>query len=615
MIINKINSAIYTHQTTKLKDKNVTYQTKPLQYDVFIRSVQTQPAFLGKNIDFDVVKSLTEHLAKRPYSKKHAQKVCTSETYEKARGITGELPTSWTDKISDIELFDKEAFCEKFGEIFSIDRHWADIDIMTDSLRKLFKEHGIIKNETDLTTEFIGKGFFGRNFKISIGDGNDKVVKEFKRTYRYHNNHGNYSEQNLGEHFKKFAGRDTEMVPYYYGDTKNGILITKFISEDSPKPTGKINLEDLGTAYDDGAPRNYVGDWIVDFGGLITINNLVGKPKAQKIFREFKYSGANDDLIAKFNNIFSKATKTDEKEYNETMIGLTHSIRFLPEDIQGSFYEKMHNLGLKDIDIAILDNAGYFKHSFNSGLLLENIAKTDNIDVKKAICRQIKYFPSPLKDRIFEEYSANETNQSIKKYLARNLNQYYKNIANRINIFDNLAKDADAYANIALINALEKNFSNKNTIDTRFERLFETGDMITKSALARNIETFNETPQLLQKWLNKFNAIPDFRIKRGLAESVVFLPEEFQAKTFESLLDVQDNNTKEFLAEAITSVKGYQNHEDWLKKILDNGDNTIRRSLAAHVKDIKYPAVKQRWIEIILDGADSSIKKIIDKNN
>lgn len=615
MIINKINPIIHTHQKSKIENKNGIYQTKPLQQDVFIRSIQAQPAFLGKNIDFDVVKKLTEHLAKRPYSKKHAQKVCTSEAYEKARGITGELPSSWTDKISDITLFDKEAFCERFGEIFSIDRHWADIDVMTDSLRKLFKEHGIIKNENDLTTEFVGKGFFGRNFKISIGDGNDKVVKEFKRTYRYHNNHGNYSEQNLGEHFKKFAGRDTEMVPYYYGDTKNGILITKFISEDSPNPTGKINLEDLGTAYDDGAPRNYVGNWIVDFGGLITINNLVGKPKAQKIFKEFKYSPANEDLVSKFKNLFASAVKTNENEYNETMIGLTHSIRFLPENIQGSLYEKMHSLGLKDVDIAILDNAGYFKYSFNAAPLFESIAKTDNINVKKAICRQIKHFPSPLKDKIFEEYSANETNQSIKKYLARNLNQYYKNITNRINIFDDLAKDADAYANIALINALEKNFSNKNTIDARFERMFETGDMITKSALARSIETFNETPELLQKWLNKFNAIPDYRIKRGLAESVAFLPEEFQAKTFESLLDIQDNNTKEFLAETITSVKGYQNHEDWLKKLLHGGDNSIRRSLAAHVKDIEYPEVKQKWINIILDGADSSVKKIIDKNN
>lgn len=615
MIISKINPIIYTHPKNKLENTKNIYQTKPFQQDVFIKSTKAQPAFLGKNIDFDVVKSLTEHLAKRPYSKKHAQKVCTAKTYEQARGISGDLPTSWTDKISDIKLFDKEAFCENLGEIFSIDRHRADIDVMTASLRNLFKEHGIIKNENDLTTEFIGKGFFGRNFKISIGDGNDKVVKEFKRTYRYHNNHGNFSEQNLGEHFKKFAGRDTEMVPYYYGDTKNGILITKFISEDSPKPTGKINLEDLGTAYDDGAPRNYVGDWIVDFGGLITINNLVGKPQAQKIFKEFKYSPAAEDLVSKFKNLFSNASKTDEKEYNETMIGLTHSIRFLPENIQGSLYEKMHNLKLKDVDIAILDNAGHFNHSFNSNPLFESIAKTDNIDVKKAICRQIKYFPSPLKDNIFEEYSANETNQSIKKYLARNLNQYYKNITNRINIFDNLAKDADAYANIALINALEKNFSNKNTIDARFERMFETGDMTTKSALARSIETFNETPELLQKWINKFNAMPDYRIKRGLAESVAFLPEEFKASTFEDLLEVKDNNTKEFLAETITSIKGYQHHEEWLKKLLDDGDNTIRRVLATHVKDIKYPTVKQKWINLILDGADSSVKKIIDKNN
>ncbi len=609
MIINRISPSLYINYPKINTEKKVSYQT--LQRDIFVKN---QVAFAGKNIDFDVVKKLTEHLAKRPYSKKHAKAVCTSEAYEKAKGITGEIPESWTEKIKDIKNFDKENFCERLGDIFTLDRHWADIDVMTDSLRKLFKEHGIISDENQLTTEFIGKGFFGRNFRISIGDGHDKVVKEFKRTYRYLNNHGNYSEQNLGEHFKKFANRDSEMVPYYYGDTQNGILITKFLSKDMPEPTGKIDLEDLGTAYDDAFARNYVGKWIVDFGGIITETNLVGNAKAQNIFKKFKYADKTEDLISKFEKIFSESSKLDSKEYNDTMIGLTHSIRFLPNDAQGERYLAMHSLGLRDVDIAILEESGRFPLFFNSDSLFESIAKTDDINVKKAICRKIKNLPKELKHKIFEEYSANETNQSIKKYLARNLNEYHMNIQNRKNIFDNLAKDADCYANVALIRAMEKNFSDV-TREPRFEKMFETGDMITKSALVRSIEMFNENPKLMKKWIDRFMEIDDPRIKRSLAESVSCIPEEFQAETFEKLLDVTDNNTKEFLAEALISIKGYFRHKDWLIKILDGGDNTIRRVLATHIPEIKNPQVKQEWTKLILDGADSSVRKIIAENN
>ena len=182
-----------------------------------------------------------------------------------------------------------------------------------------------------------------------------------------------------------------------------------------------------------------------------------------------------------------------------------------------------------------------------------------------------------------------------------------------INIFDNLAQNADAYANIALINAMK--YISESKVEPRFEKMFETGDMITKSALARNIEMFNEKPELLKKWLEKFFESDDFRIKRALAESVVYLPEKFQVPVFEALLPVKDNNTKEFLAEALISIKGYYRHKDWLIKILDGGDNTIRRVLATHIPEIKNPQVKQEWTKLILDGADSSVRKIIAENN
>ena len=188
MIISKISSnPIYTNYFQNKIQKNNNYTIAPLQSDSFVRNVNSTqiPAFTGKNINFDTVAKLTDHFAKRPYSKKHAEKVATSVNYADAFGITGELPESWTKKISNIKDFDKSSFCERLGEIFTIDRHEANIDILTDNLRKLFKDHGIISDENMLNVAYlfllaslIIVGFFGF-YILSI---KNKDLFVFKKT-------------------------------------------------------------------------------------------------------------------------------------------------------------------------------------------------------------------------------------------------------------------------------------------------------------------------------------------------------------------------------------------------------------------------------------------------
>lgn len=642
MIINKIGVSFSGLNYLKFNNNNsFNYQSNPMSQDVFVKSSglpnTNKVAFAGgvkplsDDIDFDAVEKLTEHLARRPFSKKH--NVGVYKRYPASQGISGDLPPSWLAKV-DSKDFDKNSFCKELGKIITEDRHDANIDVMKNSLRNLFITHGIMTEDDNFEVDFVGKGFFGRGFKITIND-DAKLLKEYKRTYRYHNNHGNLSEQNLGEHIRKYSHNFTNMAPYYYGDSKNGFMICEFIYPDTPLPKIEIphedlfqkygvgdiksqkiehvDLDDMGMAYDDDKPRNIVGDYYVDFGGLITINNLVGKPIAQNIYKTFKYnSEVSPELkMELFNKIFND---DDQKTLRERMVGLTHSIKYLPEEVQADYYNKMHSLHDVNVDIAIVESSDNRKWHEGKEALLEDISKSENENIHKAISRKIKNFPTALQQKLFMEL-ADSPNQSVKKYLARNLNYYFEKPENRIIIFDKLAKNADSYAHVALTNALEW-LSAKNA-DKNFEYFYNTNDIITQCALARSLYLFNEEPALLNKWTNKLLEIEDFRVKRALAEMIPELSEhkDLVFDLFADLLDVQDNNTKEFLAEGITYVQGFMQHPDWVSTLLKNSDNTIRRSLANQLPKITSPFIRERWEKLILNGADSSVKKIIEKQN
>ena len=560
------------------------------------------------SINFEQVKLLTNAISRNTNSKKRV--IQKYADYPEAEGLTlgGGLPEAWMKRIKDVSKFDKEVFFEKLGEIFTIDRHYADVDVLSKNIEKLFKEQGIAQETDKVTTKYVGMGFFGRTFKIDINGEDSKVIKEFKRTYRYHNNHGNYSEQNLAEYINEYAGKNTDMVRYYFGDTKNGILAVDYISSSTPVPQKRIHLDELGLAYDDPKPANYVGDYIIDFGGLITVSNLVGNKQAQAVYRKFKNIKDADEKIKLFNEIFSN---NKDLEYQNNLIGLTHSIKFLPEEIRGDLFTKMASLNNSRVDVAIVENIKNFGFMFNGKDILERIAASPEKKVQEVVAREIKHFPDSLRHKIFEDYSTID-NPKLKKYLARNINYYYKNIGNRVNIFDNLSQNTDLYADIALANSLK--WLGSRDIAVRYENFFNKNDVILSSVLIRNIDLFKENYKMIEKWINKFMEIDDPRIKRSLCEIVGELPEDIQIPTFEKLLTVDDMNAKEFLAQSFFSIQYFENHTNWLIKLLENSDNSVKRVLASNINRVKSPKKRQEWANLILNNADSSVKEIIESN-
>ncbi len=565
------------------------------------------PTFKAANLA--EVEKLTAEISKRIYGKQGA--IDIYKKYPKAEGIsfgTSGLPKAWLERIKDFSKFNLATFCEQLGKIFTVDRHFSNIDSIAQSLRILFNQHGIIDGNTDkLNVSYLEKGFFGRAYKIDINDENPKVIKEYKRTYRYHNNHGNYSEQNIAEYISRYSGANTNVAKYYYGDTKNGIMILDYISKDTPQPENIIELDELGLAYDDGKPRNLINNYIIDFGGMITISNLIGNEDAQNVYRIFKHLNNNEEKQELFNSIINDV---NNEKYKDKLIGLTHSIKFFPENKQLDLYKKMHEFNDTDINIALIENFKNFGILWNDNEIVRDLITSEDIAIKEILAREIKHIPANLSHPLMEKLST-EDNNTIKKYLARNLNYYYKDREKRIEIYNNLTQNADLYANIALVNSLE----NLPLVERNkhFERFIGFDNPVITSALARNIELFQNDEKLLKKWLDKLMDESDIRIRRSLCESVKYLPENLMKETFVKLLDIPDMNGKEFLAETLTSIPGYHLNPEWFDKIIEGAGNSVKRELAKTLKTVNAPILKRKWAKELYEKGDSSVKEILKK--
>lgn len=520
------------------------------------------------------------------------------------------LPTEWTSRINDIDNFAKDEFITEFGKIFSQEREFADVDLLRDRLFALFQKHKIVDADTPFDVRYIGKGFQAWVYRIGIGNDENSgvVVKLFKRKYNYLQNHGNHTEQNLAEYVKNYAGDRSEFVKYYYGDTKNGLMTVDYLPPTIEEPKYILDLEDIGIGYGDDFPKNRVNGHICDYGGIETKSNLIGNMPAQEVYSAIKYMKDDEEKVKLFNEIYSQR---DDEQFYDKAIGLVHSIKFLPEEMQSKLYNEFYEIGSHRVNIALIQNIKNFESLSGTEELIEKLCTTTERKEQETIAKEIKNIPSDIRHRIFEEYADSKISAVI-KYLARNINHYYQNIGNRRNIYEKFIENCDTYSGIALINSM--GYMSPGSYDRYFEKFFAKNDPIINTTLARSLEHLSEDTKVQQKWINKLLECDDIRVKTALCESVSYVDDSLRAKLFEALLPLKDHVAKEFLAQNITSVPGYANHPDWLPRLLDGADNMILGALVFTLKTVKNEAVKKDWAEKIAQKGDDSIKKMLGFN-
>lgn len=565
-------------------------------------------SFRGK-LNWNEIAEYSKDMGKRIYSKRHATNL--SKLHEGASGITEGrgLPEEWISRIKDSAKFDKDNFITSFGEIFEKERAFADVDRLKNDLSQLFQKHGIIDDKTPLSVKYIGHGFQAWAYRIGIGtDKNNGIVtKLFKRNNNFLQNHGNHTEQNLAEYVKNYAGDNSEFVKYYYGDTKHGIMVVDYLPPNIEEPKHKLDLTDFGIGYGDDFPKNRINGYICDYGGIETVTNLVGNKLAQDVHSSIKYAKTPEEKINLFNKIISQNDGSDD--FKDKAIGLVHSIKHMPKEIQADLYQKCYDLNSHRVNIALIQNIKNFDGSEKLAQLTEKLTtNVDDIKAQETIAKEIRSIPDKLRHQFFEEYT-NTKHSAIIKYLARNINQYYKDLPNRVNIYKTFSENADPYASVALINSMK--YMGESRYDEYFEKFFSKNDTMVNTSLARSIDLFNDNKKMQQKWIDKLLEYKDENVDAGLAEALPFINEDLRKPLFEKLVHTKDRVTKEFLAENITSIPGYKQDMDMVKQLLNGADNMIRSSLTDTIKKMPTGMTKSTWTKLVLDGADNSIKKAL----
>ena len=621
MNINKIGLKLNNTMILDKQNSNIGIQknsTNPINPSIDYNMPIMAPNYLTNinfraHIDWNAVADYSSDMGKRIYSKRHVTNL--AKIHDGASGIVDGrgLPSEWTNRIKDITKFDKDSFITSFGEIFEKERKFADLDKLKSDLSELFQKHGIIDKTTPFSVGYIGHGFQAWAYKIGIGDDKNAgvVTKLFKRNNNFLQNHGNHTEQNLAEYVRRYAGDKSEFVKFYYGDTKHGLMTVDYLPKTIEKPTEILDLTDLGIGYGDDFPKNRINGWICDFGGIETVTNLVGNQSAQDVHDAIKYAKSPEEKISLFNNIISQNDGSDE--FKDKAIGLVHSIKHLPKDLQAEMYQKCYDLGSHRVNIALIQNIKNFNFCPELDTLTEKLTtNVDDIKAQETIAKEIKHIPSKLAHKFFEEYTDTK-HSAIIKYLARNINQYYKNMPNRVNIYKTFSENADPYASVALINSMK--YMGSSRYDEYFEKFFSKNDTMINTTLARSIDLLNDEPKLQQKWIDKLLACDDVQVITGLCESVKFIEPELRAPLFEKLLDSKDKVAKEFLAENIITVKNYAQHPEWVAKLLDGADNIVRGSLVNTIQQMPNNKTKETWLKMTLDGADNFVKAMVTKEN
>ena len=591
------------------KENAVFNKTADYQTNVFVPSYSYNINFRALN--WGEIHKYTNDLSKRIYSKRHINEFY--EIYKDANGITAGngLPEVWTSRIKDISHFDKDSFIENFGKIFAEERIFADVDKVQKRLTQLFRQHKILDDNESLDVQYIGHGFQAWAYKISTGDENDKgiVTKLFKRHDNIFQNHGNKTEQNLAEYIRAYTNNDSEFVKYYYGDTKNGIMLVDYIPEDIEPPKTKLDMSDIGIGYGDDYPRNRINGYICDYGGIETVSNLIGNKPAQEVHRAIKYASSDEEKVRIFNELYSQRVNTDE--FKDKAIGLVHAIKFMPKEMQAELYKKCYDLKSHRVNIALIQNIKNFAYLDETAEMIEDLV-LNSVDQKEmeTSAKEIKYIPSKVRHLFFEQQIDSKVSAVI-KYLARNINMYYHDLPNRNNIYNRFIENCDIYSGMALIGSM-KHMSSSH-FDEYFEKFYAKNDSAINTALARSLEVLNDDIILQGKWIKKLLECNDRDVNTGLAESVSYVRSENRSILFEKLLSSQDKVTKEFLAQNLSAVPGYTFHTEWVEKILDGADNMVRGALLNTVKSMPESMVKTNWINMIMKGSDKTIK-VMSKN-
>lgn len=342
----------FSNKQFRLDRDTVTFSQQPIQ-----SSPKTQLSFTG----------LTQTLSAKLFNTNNdIKQLIEKEEHQNSpfRGIVGNLPNNWMAKLSkdnkesDIKQI-YTAFADaanlinaKFKEVESLGFKNEDLprlepqltearNIITESL----KDHGLVKDTTELGFEHVGQGRYGITFKFKVED-KLFIYKVFFTNAKQTSSelsHGILKEVNRAAFIKKHVG-PCQYPELFFADMKSGYMITRLINNDSKTPlfidetsygakNGDVNED--GPNKGKYVDQNVINGYVVDYGGIRIDNHLLATNKTIRwVYKQFKDLPELEQKLEKWDELYKTVINNKVPNCHDIMTGLIDYAKFLPREKQ-----------------------------------------------------------------------------------------------------------------------------------------------------------------------------------------------------------------------------------------------------------------------------------------
>ena len=361
--------------------------------------------------------------------------------YPQSNGIVGNLPKEWVDKIPKAfrEKTIKEFYSDFKGVLSVFQKSASGQSRVESGLSSTFIKAGIIKPNERICLQNIGNGCDGVVYRLRGVSDDKHVIKVFYKssTYIERDNRACLEELNRAAFWQKNAGKNTQMVRFYFGDADAGYMINKFVDEKAPVCKKYVDPEIYGLKSTDVEPKevidghNKIRGFQIDYGYIEVFDNFLNKDKSsQKILKEFLASKSEDR-----GQIFKKCCQKDSRFESH----FANMIDILPLKERKIYFDKLLKSKDTKTRLILMDKIQYLKIEDRADYFYKLAGETD-VNLKMKLVQKMNCLPHYEIVPVFNTY-ANSASSEIKEQLANKLRLLPD--ALRVEYFKQFAQNAD----------------------------------------------------------------------------------------------------------------------------------------------------------------------------
>jgi hypothetical protein len=318
---------------------------------IYQRNNSNNPNFRG----------LTSQLKRHPYANA-IEIVERVEKYSKSKGIAGNLPTSWIEKLPLDNRGEriKDIYAE-FGKAMAIIKKglewkrlgwnsdiaedcWTVMKPAQDSINNakkviasVLERHGIVSSEGKVAMENIGEGSYGSVQKLTVAGEEfalkvfipfEKMLESLTKAFngdeqkalknRHLNNlrycHGIYIEANR-THFLN-ARQNARFNKVFFTDLTNGGMFSRLLDKSTRSPQNPTPIYCYGLAADgEELGSNAINGVVYDFGGTTLREDdyrlLAENNTARRVYNQFRHT-PQEKRQSRFDSFSKQYSKKEE---------------------------------------------------------------------------------------------------------------------------------------------------------------------------------------------------------------------------------------------------------------------------------------------------------------